>query len=175
MALPPQSLTGVERFLGEEEIIVSKTDLKGRVTYANDVFLRMAGYEESEIIGKAHSIIRHPEMPRAVFKLLWDTIQSGKEIFAYVVNRSKNGDHYWVFAHVTPTFDARGQIISYHSNRRCIDRRALKTIVPLYAELRAIEQRHGADWRGGMQAAVVHLTRQLETIGKPYDEFIFSL
>lgn len=175
MALPAQSLTGVERFLGQEEIIVSKTDTKGRVTYANEVFLRMAGYEEAEILGKAHSIIRHPDMPRAVFKLLWDTIGSGKEIFAYVINRAKNGDHYWVFAHVTPTFDARGQIVSYHSNRRCIDRAALKVIVPLYTELRAIEQSHGADWRSGMQAAVTHLTKQLEKVGKPYDEFVLSL
>lgn len=175
MALPPQHLTGVERFLGDEEIIVSKTDTKGHVTYANDVFLRMAGYEEAEILGKAHSIIRHPEMPRAVFKLLWDTIAQGQEIFAYVVNRSKNGDHYWVFAHVTPTFNAQGQIISYHSNRRCINRAALTTIVPIYKELLAIERSHGADWRGGMNAAVAHLTKRLGQVGKPYDEFVLSL
>jgi PAS domain S-box-containing protein len=96
-------LTGVERTFVENEIIVSKTDLKGRITYANDVFIKLAGFTETELLGQPHSIIRHPEMPRCVFKLLWDTIAEGGEIFAYVVNRSKNGDHYWVFAHVTPT------------------------------------------------------------------------
>lgn len=170
-----RSLTGVERFLGQEEIIVSKTDTKGRITYANDVFLRIAGYDEAEVLGMPHSLIRHPDMPRAVFKLLWDTIESKREIFAYVVNRAKNGDHYWVFAHVTPTFGADGGIIGYHSNRRSVDRRALQTIEPLYRELSAIEQRHGSDWRAGMDAAVAHLVMTLDHVGKPYDEFIFSL
>ena len=98
-------LTGVERFFDKDEIIVSKTDLKGRMTYCNDVFLRIAGYTEQELLGQPHSIIRHPDMPRCVFKLLWDTIGAGKEIFAYVINRAKNGDHYWVLAHVTPSRD----------------------------------------------------------------------
>src|ERR1017187_6768808 len=86
-------LTGKERFFGEEEIFVSKTDLKGHITYANEVFLRVAGYDEEEVLGQPHSMIRHPAMPRCVFKLLWDQIQVGREIFAYVVNRAKTGDH----------------------------------------------------------------------------------
>jgi PAS domain S-box-containing protein len=110
--------TGVENLLGEEELIVSKTDLKGRITYANDVFIRMAKYSYAELMGAPHSLIRHPDMPRSVFKLLWDTLQAKQEIFAYVVNLAKDGSHYWVFAHVTPTFDERGTIVGYHSNRR---------------------------------------------------------
>ena len=92
------TLTGVERFFDDDEIIVSKTDLKGIITYGNSVFYRLAGYTEKELIGVNHNVIRHPDMPRAVFKLLWDTLAEGREIFAYVVNRAKNGDHYWVFA-----------------------------------------------------------------------------
>lgn len=84
--------------LGDDEIIVSKTDLKGRITYANRVFLTIAGYTEQEVLGEPHSIIRHPDLPRCIFKLLWDTIQGGTEIFAYVINRCKNGDHYLVYA-----------------------------------------------------------------------------
>lgn len=87
-------VTGKEVFFKPEEIIVSKTDLKGRITYANRVFLDISGFTEAELLGKPHSILRHPEMPRCVFKLLWDTIQNGSEIFAYVINRCKNGDHY---------------------------------------------------------------------------------
>ena len=118
MSTPRIQPTGIESHFGKDEIIVTKTDRKGLITYANDVFQRVSGYSEEELIGQQHNIIRHPDMPRCVFKLLWDTIEGGKEIFAYVVNLSKNGNHYWVLAHVTPTFDAGGRIIGYHSNRR---------------------------------------------------------
>ena len=175
MAASALPLTGTERVFGDEEIIVTKTDVKGRITYANGVFLRVAGYTEAEVLGQPHNIIRHPDMPKAVFKVLWDTLQSGKEIFAYVVNRAKNGDHYWVFAHVTPTFDDRGTIVGYHSNRRSPDRRAIGTVETLYRELAAIEARHGADWRAGMQAAIEHLSSTLAATGLPYDEFVFSI
>src|ERR1700761_62065 len=94
--------TGKERLWGAEDIIVSKTNLKGIITYANLTFLQVAGYSEEEVLGKPHSIIRHPDMPRCVFKLLWDSISAGGEIFAYVLNLASNGDHYWVLAHVTP-------------------------------------------------------------------------
>ena len=80
MYQPRPQPTGVERTFDREEIIVSKTDLTGNITYANDVFIRMAGYTEEELLGAPHSIIRHPDMPRAVFQLLWDTIGSGEEI-----------------------------------------------------------------------------------------------
>ena len=98
--------TGVEAPYTEDELIVTKTDLKGHITYANDVFLRLSKYPPDEVFGAPHSLIRHPSMPRCIFKLLWDTIQAKKEIFAYVINMAQNGDHYWVFAHVTPTLDA---------------------------------------------------------------------
>src|SRR5208337_1146296 len=108
--------TTTERFFNTDDIIVSKTDLTGRITYANKVFCDICGYSEAELVGAQHSIIRHPDMPRAVFKLLWDTIQEGREIFAYVKNMAKNGDYYWVFAHATPSYDAAGRIIGFHSS-----------------------------------------------------------
>ena len=97
--------TGKERYFEKTELIVSKTDLKGRMLYVNDVFMRISGFNEKELLGQPHSMIRNPQMPRCVFKLLWDTLEAKKEIFAYVVNICKNGDHYWVLAHVTPSFD----------------------------------------------------------------------
>ena len=118
-----RTLTGVEQTFADDEIIVSKTDTSGRITYANDVFLRICGYREDELLDQPHSMIRHPDMPRAVFKLLWDRISSGGEIFAFVVNCCRNGDHYWVLAHVTPDFDEAGRIVGYHSSRRLPKRR----------------------------------------------------
>lgn len=132
-----QSLTGVERFFGENDIIVSKTDLKGHITYASRTFLQIADYSEAELLGRPHSIIRHPHMPRSIFKFMWDTLENGKEIFAYVINRAKNGDHYWVYAHVTPSWDAKGTVLGYHSNRRIPNPDIVQEdIIPLYKAIK---------------------------------------
>jgi len=166
--------TGVEQMLGDEEMIVSKTDLKGRITYANDVFLRMAKYPAHELIGAPHSIIRHPDMPRCVFKLLWDTIEAKQEIFAYVVNLAGDGSHYWVFAHVTPTFEDRGNIIGYHSNRRKPERASIEKIKPIYKLLREEEARH-ANAKEGLRASMNLMVDYLKQQGLAYDEFVLSL
>lgn len=166
--------TGVERTFAENDIIVSKTDLKGHITYANEVFVEVSGYSEEELLGAAHNIIRHPDMPRCVFKLLWDTIEAGREIFTYVINLCKNGDHYWVYAHVTPTFDESGRVVSYHSNRRLPERSAVASVTALYAALLSEENKH-ADWREGMAAGERMLVETLGKQGVEYDEFVFSL
>jgi PAS domain S-box-containing protein len=167
-------LTGTERTFAPDEIIVSKTDRFGKITYANEVFCRVAGYTEAELLGQPHSIVRHPEMPRCVFSLLWETIGKGREIFAYVVNRSSNGDHYWVFAHVTPTFNRAGTITGYHSSRRVPNRQSVDTINPIYAELRRIEQQH-TDHKVAIAASTAALVAKLASAGMSYDEFVFSL
>lgn len=165
---------GNETRLGEEEIIVSKTDLKGMITYANEVFIRIAGYSEKELLGAPHNLIRHPDMPRCVFKYLWDTIESRHEVFAYVINLAKNGNHYWVLAHVTPSFDSNGNIVGYHSNRRCPDPAIVQQIVPVYQQLLAEEQKY-SNPRQGMAASLKLLGSVLESNGQTYDEFIWSL
>lgn len=169
------ALTGVERTFESDEIIVSKTDIKGRLIYTNQTFLQVADYTEAEVIGQPHSMIRHPDMPRCIFKLLWDTISDGQELFAYVVNRTKFGDHYWVLAHVTPTFEEDGKTIKgYHSNRRVPSAEALEIIKPLYAELKAEEDRH-PNRKDGMNAAYQMLLGKLADAGMEYDEFILSI
>jgi PAS domain S-box-containing protein len=166
--------TGAECPFDENELIVTKTDLKGRITYANDVFIRLAKFSRDEVIGAPHSIVRHPDMPRSIFKLLWDTIQSKKEIFAYVVNMARNGDHYWVFAHVTPTLDAHRNVLGFHSNRRKPDRAQIARIEGLYRQLRDEENRH-RNAKDGMMAGYAMLMNMLQTQGLAYDEFIFSV
>ena len=167
--------SGREVFFPASELIVSKTDAKGRLTYANRLFCNIAGYSEAELIGQPHSIIRHPDMPRCVFKLLWDTLADGREIFAYVKNMTKHGDHYWVFAHVTPSFDAQGNIVAYHSNRRTPDPGVIKNaIAPLYAEVLRIEQsqRNGKD---GLAAGYQALVDFVASKKVSYDELMFAL
>ncbi len=155
-------------------MIVTKTDLKGHITYANKVFCDIASITESEALGAPHSFLRHPDMPRCIFKLLWDRISSGHEVFAYVINMASSGDHYWVFAHVTPTSDEKGAITGYHSNRRVPDQGVVATISSLYQELKAIEDSAG-DRNTGLQASTEKLLQILNEKGVGYDEFIFSL
>lgn len=170
----PTPPTGKERYFEDDEIIVSKTDARGIITYANEVFLRVAGYSESEVLGQPHNLIRHPDMPMCVFKLLWDTISSGKEIFAYVVNQAKCGDHYWVLAHVTPTCDESGKIIGYHSNRRTANPEAVKKVAGIYRELLRVEAQHQSS-EAAMKAGTECLHATLAKAGISYDEFMFSL
>lgn len=159
----------------KSEIIVSKTDLKGRITYANRTFCQIAGYCEEELIGQPHSIIRHPDMPRAVFKLLWDMLGSHDEVFAYVKNLTKTGGYYWVFAHVTPSFDKDWNVVGYHSNRRVPRREVIsKVIEPLYADLLAIENSE-SNRKTGLQKSYDHLKEIIRSKARSYDELIFSL
>ena len=174
MSPNPIRPTGIERTFGEDEIIVTKTDLKGHITYANEVFLRIADYSEDEVLGKPHNMIRHPDMPRCVFKLLWDTLKDRREIFAYVVNLAKNGDHYWVFAHVTPTFDTSDKVIGYHSNRRLPKASAVASITPIYRRLLE-EEKKFTDKNQGMAASTALLGKMIGERFAEYAEFIFAI
>ena len=174
MTRPKQRPTGVERVWPEGLLIVSKTDAKGLITYANRVFCEVAQYSEAELMGQPQNIVRHPDMPRCIFKLLWDTIQAGHELFAYMVNLAKSGDHYWVFAHVTPTFDAEMKIVGYHSSRRLPRREAVDAVVPLYRDLAAIEARASSP-KQGLEESMSALNAVLQAKGVAYDEFVLSL
>jgi PAS domain S-box-containing protein len=166
-------LTGIERTFDQDQIIVSKTDLTGHLTYANELFLGIARYAEDEVLGQPHSLVRHPDMPRAIFDLLWETLKAGREIFAFVINRGKDGSHYWVLAHVTPTL-VDGTCIGYHSNRRVPPPRALRTITAVYQTLLQEEARH-SDKRSAVQAGKRKLQSILDQAGQTYDEYIWSL
>lgn len=152
----------------ESELIVSKTDTSGKITYGNELFLKLAGYSEKDILHKPHNIVRHPDMPKLIFKLLWDTLKSGDEIYAYVVNISKNGDYYWVLANVTPSYDKNGKVVGYYSVRRKPSQNALNIIKPLYKKLLSAEK------SGGIQASQKILNDLLSQNGGTYDEYILS-
>ena len=161
--------TGTERFLNEDDFIVSKTDLKGRIIYGNKMFIEISGYTESELLGAPHSILRHPDMPKIVFKLLWDRIQNKEEIFAYVKNLCKDGGFYWVMANVTATVAPDGSIRDYHSVRRKPSQKAMEVIPGLYAQLLDAER------SGGMDASYKLLNDILKEKGVTYDEFVLGL
>lgn len=166
--------TGVERSFGSDEVIVTKTDLQGRITYANDVFCRVSAYPESAVLGSPHNMIRHPDMPRGVFRLLWRNLGERRELFAYVMNLAGDGAHYWVLAHATPSVDASGRVVGYHSNRRLPDPQAVRAIQPVYQRMLAEERRHG-NAAEAVDAGVNVLYEHLAGLGQTYDEHVWSL
>lgn len=165
--------TQVERTMRDDDFIVSKADLKGRITYSNQVFAEFSGYKESEFLGKQHNLVRHPEMPRCVFKILWQHIENGEEIFAYVKNMCKDGSYYWVLANVTPSRDPQGKIVGYYSVRRKPNPKALSVITPLYKQLLQAEQNAGA--RDAIDASLSLLNNLMKEKGVSYERFILDL
>ncbi|EAI4810172.1 PAS domain-containing protein [Campylobacter jejuni] len=158
-----------EIVLSENALITSKTDLKGNIIYANNDFLKYAGYKVDELLYKSHNIVRHEDMPRTVFKCLWDYIQKGDEIFAYVKNKTKDNNYYWVFANVTPSIDINNNIIGYYSVRRMPNKSAISTIESLYSDLLRVEQQQG------LNKGVEMLENFCKDADKTYNELIFSL
>jgi aerotaxis receptor len=169
---PKITPTNVEVRFSPDEIIVSKTDLKGRITYANRVFMRVADYSEEDLLGVQHNIVRHPDMPRGAFRHLWDTIQRGEEWFGFVKNMTAKGHYYWVFANVT--VDRFGdEVLGYYSVRRQAPPQAIEAIAPIYAEMLRIEREAGP--AKACEASLAWLTQKLEALGTTYEALVLEL
>ena len=162
--------TSQERLMRENDFIVSKTDLAGRITYGNEIFIEFSGYSEEELLGSQHNIIRHPDMPRAVFHLLWDYLAKDREIFAYVKNMSKDGGYYWVFAQVAPMKAANNKKIGYTSVRRMPNPKAIPIVAEVYRNMLEAERKAGA--RDAIAASGAVLAAVLKDKGVSYEELI---
>lgn len=132
--------------LDPKRYIVSETDAKGRITFCNDYFIEICGYSKEELLGQPHNIIRHPDMPKIVFKLLWQTISTGKNINAVVKNLAKDGRYYWIFTEFESRRDTdTHEIIGYTASRKSISKHVIEVISELYKQLLKIEQEEGID------------------------------
>ena len=127
----------------EGRLIVSRTDLEGILTHANDAFVELSGWEKDDLIGKPHHILRHPDMPKAAFKDLWDTVEAGKKWHGYVKNLRKDGSHYWVYATAVPNI-RQGKIAGYTSVRRKPSRTRIEELIPVYRDWLAQEKGQAA-------------------------------
>lgn len=165
--------TSREKIMRENDFIVSKTDLTGRITYGNRIFIEFSGYSEEALLGAQHNIIRHPDMPRGVFRLLWDTLHQEQEIFAFVKNMAADGAFYWVFANVTPDYDSNGKVIGYFSVRRKPRAEAISTISQVYKQMLEIEKSAGA--KSAPQASIKFLVDFLKQKGTTYEELVLNL
>jgi len=156
--------------LNPKRYIVSKTDTDGIIEYGNDYFVEISGYSEAELIGQPHSIIRHPDMPKVVFKLMWDRISKAQNIMAIVKNMAKDGSYYWVVTEFEPKTDPlTNEVVSHTAFRKAAPPKAVETIEPIYKKLLEIEA------VSGMEASEKYLVGFLDEKHKSYDEFIDEL
>jgi PAS domain S-box-containing protein len=163
-----------ERRLGENDFIVSKTDPTGRITYANRIFMEICGYSETQLLNVQHNIIRHPDMPRGVFKFMWDTLKAGDEFFGFAKNQCADGGFYWVFANITPDYDQHGKLQGYYSVRRKPPQSALEILAPVYQQMLAIEQRCSTN--EGPQQSIGYLVDVIKQSGaKSYNKLVLDL
>lgn len=156
-----------EKTFAKNVLLVTKTDLKGNITYANRAFMDIVGMGENTLVGSPHNIIRHPDMPKVIFKYLWSYLQDGHEIHAYVKNLCADGSYYWVMANVTPSY-LNGKVVGYHSSRRAPTKEAIAIIKPLYEKLLMAEK------SGGINSSEKTMNDLLQEKGVSYDEFILS-
>ncbi len=168
--IPPSN---VERPMKADDFIVSKTDPKGRITYCNRIFMEISGYAEHELLGRQHNLVRHPDMPRAIFELLWRTLREGREFFGYIKNLARDGSFYWTFANVSPSIDADGRLLGYYSVRRAPDRAALERIAPLYARMKETEREVGA--KAAIPAALEILDEFVKQGADDYAHYILAV
>ena len=158
-----------EIHLNSKKIIVSKTDKDGKIQYTNEYFCEVTGYEEDEVLGVPHNILRHPDMPRAVFYLMWKTIQAGNNITAVVKNLAKSGEYYWVTTDFEIIRDSNDDIKSYIAYRRPASKMAVSGVEELYEKLLKIEK------KSGMEQSLVYLQGFLDVRHVTYHELMDEL
>lgn len=164
--------TSEEVRMNENDFIVSKTDAKGKITYCNEIFIRFSGYDEEHLIDQPHNIIRHPDMPRSVYRFMWETLQKKQEFFGIVKNLCKSGAYYWTFANVTPSYED-GQLIGYYSVRRQPSRKIVDLLTPVYQQMVAEEAKYSSS-KEAMDASFKILNDILKTQGLSYSEFVYT-
>ena len=129
----------IETKVPENELIISRTDLKGIITYVNDTFAEISGYEADELIGKAHNIVRHPDMPKSAFEDVWQTIQAGKVWKGFIKNMRKDKGYYWVEAEVSGVYK-EGKLVEYKSIREPVSQTKKIQMQDAYDKIRQEEE-----------------------------------
>ena len=137
--------TNVENIVKSTDLIVSKADAEGNITYVNPIFMKISGYTQGDLLDKPHAILRHPDMPKVIFKYLWENLKEGRDVVAYVKNLCKDGSFYWVMATLKVAKNPDGSFRNYMSTRKSITDSAKETIISLYENLLEIEKSDGVE------------------------------
>jgi len=159
--------------LDANELLTSKTDTQGRIIYSSPNFIKASKYQEEELFNQPHNIIRHPDMPKTIFALLWENIKQHNEFFGYIKNLCKDGSFYWVYANITSSFSPDETHLGYYSVRRAPDKEKLSRIKTLYSEMLRVEQQAPND-ELAIQAGRQVLNQELNNKKQEYHEFIIK-
>lgn len=162
----------VEHEVTPIDMIVSKSDEEGNITYTNPIFMKISGYNKGELLDQPHSILRHPDMPKVIFKYLWDNLKEGREVHAFVKNLCKNGEFYWVLAQVRVAINPDGSFRNYVSTRKHVLPKAKKAISDVYANLLAIEKSEGDEASG---AALMSFLEENSVTPDTFNDFMHKL
>jgi PAS domain S-box-containing protein len=159
----------IEITVSPKRTIVSRTDEKGIIRFVNDYFMEIAGYKENELVGFAHNVIRHPDMPKIIFKLLWDELKKGNDMRAIIKNLAKDGKYYWVITNFHTLYDDDGKIIGYYARRKAVPQYVKEEVAKLYKTLLALEEQEG------MEASEKYLKQWLDKHNTTYQDYVESL
>lgn len=159
--LPDKEIT-----IGSRDILITRTDHAGVIDYGNESFVKISGYSKEEFIGQNHNLIRHPDMPKVIFHLMWKSIKKRKNFTAILKNLAKDGSYYWVITDFKTKEDYSGAIHSHIAYRRAVSKSALEIIEPLYSTLLRIEEDHG------LNASIQYFNRYILERDGDYNSFI---
>ncbi len=158
-----------EIFFSKKKFIVSKTDTKGNIIFVNKNFEDISGYTEEELKGMPHNVIRHPDMPRAIFFLIWNSLKAGREVSGVIKNLAKSGKYYWVISDFSIEKNIKGDIVSFTAFRRGAPDQVIEEIEELYDEMLSIEKKEG------IEGSLLYLESFLDEKKISYDEFLEEL
>ena len=159
----------IEITVSPKKTIVSRTNEKGIIRFVNDYFKEIAGYKENELVGFAHNVIRHPDMPKIIFKLLWDELKKGNDMRAIIKNLAKDGRYYWVITNFHTLYDDDGKIIGYYARRKAVPQHVKEEVAKLYKTLLSLEE------HGGMEESEKYLKQWLAEHNTTYQDYVESL
>ncbi|MDP2561269.1 PAS domain-containing protein [Psychrobium sp. 1_MG-2023] len=160
--------------LDQDEFIVSKTNLKGEITYVNRTFMEISLFAEHQVMRQNHNIIRHPDMPRGVYRMMWEQLKQRQEFFGYVKNLCSDGSYYWVFANITPEFDEQGKHCGFLSVRRKPPSAAVEVIKPIYQKMCSIEA-STPNKKRGEELSLAYFEEELAERNSLYQHFVIDL
>jgi len=153
-----------EKNLKPTEIIISQTDLKGNIIYINKIFSKISGYQYNELIGKNHNIIRHPKMPKTIFKLLWEKLKRKEEVYCFIQNSTReHKEEYWIFSHIYPSFNRDRSLRNYISTSYPISIKAEEIIKGLYRDLLLVEKERGVELATTLYKKFIDVNRYRKT------------
>ena len=166
-------MSNQELEIRSDQLMITKCDLNGKITYCNQSFIEISGYTEAELIGQTFALIRHSDMPKGIFFKMWQSLKNQREFNGFIKNKTKKDDHYWTFANITPCHNVSGNISGYTCAMRQPNPAAIMMFSMYYEQMLA--QEAGQRNEEAAKASLKLLIEQLSAMGDDYEACVFKL